>query len=177
MGQSHTKNNAKRNKKLLDASRDGHLNSVKKLLEAGADVNAKDDYGDTALIGASKNGHTQIVKELIKEGADASAKNDNGYTALTLASMWGHIKVVRELLKAGANPNINCYIIKTKIKKIITNYLFVPFFHRQFKKINENIIREALMYYICINQERKSRGFYDSGFGFGYYGNPQITFF
>jgi len=50
---------------LLDACEDGDLEKVKQLLENGADVNAKDKDGLTALMYASYNGHKEVV-ELLK---------------------------------------------------------------------------------------------------------------
>ena len=42
---------------------------VQALLEAGADINAKDKYGKTALMFAAANGHTAVVVLLMKAGA------------------------------------------------------------------------------------------------------------
>jgi ankyrin repeat protein len=58
---------------LMSASRFGHLEIVKALIAAGANVNAVEWGGDTALTYASKydsgNGHTEIKKALIAAGA------------------------------------------------------------------------------------------------------------
>ena len=45
------------------------LNVVQELLAKGADVNAKDKDGDTALSVAKKNGHSDVAQLLIKAGA------------------------------------------------------------------------------------------------------------
>ena len=44
----------------------------------GADVNAKDYNGTTALIMAIRNGYTEIVSRLLEKGADVNAKDYNG---------------------------------------------------------------------------------------------------
>ena len=58
---------------------------MKYLVENGADANAKDDNGRTALMDASYNGHLEIVKYLVENGADVNVKNDQGKTALDIA--------------------------------------------------------------------------------------------
>ncbi|MGO9568404.1 MAG: ankyrin repeat domain-containing protein [Desulfomonilaceae bacterium] len=65
----------------------------------GADVNAKDNHGWTALMEAAKTGHLDVVKLLLDEGADVNAKDNYGWTALKIAEEDGHKEIV-ELLKA-----------------------------------------------------------------------------
>ena len=61
------------NKRLLDMSRDGNLEEVKRLLAAGADSNASMPLGDkTPLYVAAANGHIEIVKVLLAAGATIS---------------------------------------------------------------------------------------------------------
>jgi ankyrin repeat protein len=79
------------------ASLNGHLDVVKEMLKAGADVHSSDD---AALYNASCNGHLEIVKELLKAGADVHADDDK---VLGAVSRNGHLDVVKELLKAGVN--------------------------------------------------------------------------
>ena len=50
----------------LCAAKEGRIQSVRKLLEMGVDVNATDEFGRTALIMASANGHTDVIVELLK---------------------------------------------------------------------------------------------------------------
>jgi len=56
-------------KKLLNACEIGDLEKVKQLLENGADVNAENKYGLTALMYASYNGHKEVVELLKSYGA------------------------------------------------------------------------------------------------------------
>ncbi len=67
---------------LIEAARRGDTDSVKALIAAGTDVNAKDKDGKTALMAAS---NADCVKALIAAGVDVNAKNNNGETALSLA--------------------------------------------------------------------------------------------
>jgi ankyrin repeat protein len=72
--------------------------AVRRLLRAGADVNAKDNNDRTPLDFACKKGHVQVFKELLEHGADIEANDIHGRTALHLACSYGHLAVVNELL-------------------------------------------------------------------------------
>ena len=52
----------------------------------GADVNSKDNYGNTPLHYAVLGGHTEIAELLIAEGADVNARRDDGMTPVDLPS-------------------------------------------------------------------------------------------
>ena len=81
----------------------GNLEMVRFLLEQGANANAKDNQGTTALIGAAYNGHAEIVKALLAYGADSNAKQYDGQTALMGAAFRGHAEIVKILLADGAD--------------------------------------------------------------------------
>ena len=88
---------------LLQAARAGHAETVRNLLAGGkADVNGRDERGNTPLIEAARAGHGDVVRALLVARADAEAKNDEGQTALSVASAGGHDGVVRLLREAGA---------------------------------------------------------------------------
>ena len=89
---------------LIDAAKNGDIELVQRLLDRGADVNAQDDYGNTAL----SNHHSisiDIVRLLLDKGADLDIKDRDGNTALMLSSYRGDTDIVKLLLESGANPN------------------------------------------------------------------------
>ena len=71
----------------------------------GANVDAVDEYGDTALTVAAEHGHTDVVNALAgTHGANVDAANRDGWTALMYAAWQGHTAVVNALAGThGAN--------------------------------------------------------------------------
>ncbi|WP_143688786.1 ankyrin repeat domain-containing protein [Wolbachia endosymbiont of Laodelphax striatellus] len=77
--------------------------TVRLLVEKGANVNAADVRGHTALHLAITEKRLEIVRELIKSGADINAEEyGNKCTPLHLACMVGKMEIVKELVEAGA---------------------------------------------------------------------------
>ncbi len=71
------------------------------LVAAGADVNARDNEGETVLMYAAEGGHTGIIGLLLEAGADVKARAPTGQTALGWAISRGGIDAVRVLVDAG----------------------------------------------------------------------------
>ena len=71
---------------LIAAIRDADVHAVRKLIENGADVNARDAEGNTPLILASFYASPICVALLLEKGADANAVNEAGVTALIRAA-------------------------------------------------------------------------------------------
>jgi hypothetical protein len=94
-----------KDKKLIDASIDGRQDAVKLLIKCGANINAKNNYGSTALMYASETGHIEVVKLLIEAGANVNVKNKSESTALIYAAGNNRINIIEILLKAGADIN------------------------------------------------------------------------
>ena len=89
----------------LEMCKEGNTQGVIEAIKSGANVNAKDNDGFTALILAAVFGHTEIVKALIQAGADINAKNNDGWTALMVATIRGNTETVKALIQAGADVN------------------------------------------------------------------------
>ena len=90
---------------LADAVQRADRARAKSLLSDGADVNAKQVDGMTALHWAARKGDLESAKLLLKKGADAKAANRYGITPLWLACQNGNSGMVELLLEAGADAN------------------------------------------------------------------------
>ena len=91
---------------LMIASRQGHLDIVKILLDAGVNLRAVDNTnGFTALIWAAEGGHPEVVQILLSAGAKLNAASSTGKTALHMAAWQGRLAATKALLAAGANLN------------------------------------------------------------------------
>ena len=90
---------------LMQAALDGDTESVKALINQGADINQKDDNGRTALMFAVLNRHYEAMKVLLEHGADVNARSIEGGTALMGAAMAGELSMVQALLDKGADTH------------------------------------------------------------------------
>jgi len=90
---------------LYMASYNGTPPIVRVLLEHGANPNAPDDFGDTALHIASKRGGITVVELLLKYGANVDVRDELGRTPLHTAAHNLRIQVVVVLLNRGADPH------------------------------------------------------------------------
>jgi len=85
----------------------GHVETVRRLIAAGVNVDHVNRLGWTALIEAiilSDGGpwHQEIVQALVDAGADVNLADGEGASPLSLARRQGHMKIARILEKAGA---------------------------------------------------------------------------
>ena len=77
--------------------------AVRLLLEKGADPNARNEAGATALMWAA--GDAEKTQLLVDHGADVNARSGDARTALSIAAGWsGSSDVVKILLDHGAHP-------------------------------------------------------------------------
>ena len=85
------------------AAREGHNDAVSALLDAGADLDARDDHGRTPLFVASGAHKIETVRLLLEAGAAVNAARKDGRTALHAGAE--NRAMVELLLDAGADVN------------------------------------------------------------------------
>jgi ankyrin repeat protein len=93
---------------LLGAVEKGQANRVKKLLEEGADPNAKDAKGETALMKAAALGHVTVIKILFasaKALVEVDEMDEDSQTAFMKAAQNGHNDVLQVLMAKMADVN------------------------------------------------------------------------
>ena len=113
---------------LVLAAREGDLESVKALVEAGANVNQKTNYGWTALLTAANNKNYVIGKYLLEHGADPNIGNNGGWRPLYLATDnrnieggdypvrpadMDHLEFIKQLIAHGADVNARVCGVKS----------------------------------------------------------------
>ncbi|WP_419905412.1 ankyrin repeat domain-containing protein [Kiloniella sp.] len=85
------------------AAEKGKVKVIEEMIEAGFDVDERDQDGWTALMLAALNSHRVTSSTLIKAGADLSVSDSLGMTALMAASVAGNKKLVTFMVKSGAD--------------------------------------------------------------------------
>jgi ankyrin repeat protein len=90
---------------LKEAVKERRIITVKALIAAGEDMNARDKFGETLLHMAAVRGYQEIASMLIAGGADVNAKDERGMTPLHAAAWSGHKETATLLLSKGSGIN------------------------------------------------------------------------
>jgi ankyrin repeat protein len=91
---------------LIAAAERNDAQTIDRLLGAGADPKAANEYGATALYAAAANPDPAIAVKLLAAGADPNAHLLSGETPLMEAARQGNLATVQALLAAGADPKV-----------------------------------------------------------------------
>ena len=85
------------------AAKEGDASSLAAVITAGADVDALDHHGQSALMRAATGGHLAAVHVLVEAGADLDVTAKYGLSATMLAVVNRHGEVAEVLAEAGAD--------------------------------------------------------------------------
>jgi ankyrin repeat protein len=91
---------------LHDAAAKGDGAAIERLAAAGADLDARDGHGRTALMVAAHAGAQGAARALIEAGADLNALDHDRYDVLTIAAVADDEAMVRLAIAAGADPGL-----------------------------------------------------------------------
>ncbi len=100
------KTNITRDSLLMLAVKDNRRGIFDDLLVRGANVNHKNNFGNTALMWSSFYGRLDMVKILVERGANVDDVNNVGTTPLIWASKSGKFEIVKFLIESGADKTI-----------------------------------------------------------------------
>lgn len=88
---------------LFYAVEEQNIVEVQSLLRFGADLEMKDDGGNTALIYAADKNDIQAIRLLFNDGALLETRGNSGYTALHVAALQGCAQAAKMLISLGAD--------------------------------------------------------------------------
>jgi ankyrin repeat protein len=88
------------------ASAQGSVDDIRRLVQAGADLNARDGNGRTPLHVAAFQGHEAAARELIAIGADPALLDNQRYDAVIIAAVRNDMPTLKALLAAGASAKL-----------------------------------------------------------------------
>ncbi len=86
------------------------VNSIKKLIDQGVNVNTQGDHDTSLLIWALFNKSKKSIRTLLENGADPTLHDDEGETILHLAAMANDPEYLSILLEQGVDPNLTNHI-------------------------------------------------------------------
>lgn len=94
------------NQELIASAEKGDVDNVLKLLQDGADINATDERGRTAVMAATYNNKVETVKALIQKGADINIRDENLNNVLLYAGAEGLLDIVQLAIDSGADSKL-----------------------------------------------------------------------
>lgn len=94
------------NQQLIIAAEQEDVEQVLKLLKDGADINATDEHGRTAVMAAIYKNKTDTVKALIQKGANINIRDEKLNNVLLYAGAEGMVDIVKIAIDAGADTKL-----------------------------------------------------------------------
>lgn len=91
---------------MVVAAANGDLEAVKSIIHSGRDLDAKNTFGQTALIAAANTGSNEVVEYLVSQGANPNKQDSQGNTPLHFAVVKNSTFVSSLLINSGADVNL-----------------------------------------------------------------------
>jgi ankyrin repeat protein len=88
---------------LFGAAKDNDVATLRRLLAAGAELDARDSRGHSPLMLAAYNGQVAALDCLLAAGANPNSADDSGNSILMGACFKGYVEIIHKLLEAGAD--------------------------------------------------------------------------
>jgi len=96
---------------LMKAAEVGSVAVVKKLIDAGVDLDAQNDFKETALIYAAEKNQLEVIKLLVEAGVKVNLQATSGWTALCKAVYNKNMPAITYLLDHGADPKLGITLV------------------------------------------------------------------
>lgn len=91
------------NRELIEFAEQGNTEQVRQLLQSGADINATDEQGRTAVMAATYHNHVGTVEALIQAGADINIRDHQRNNVFLYAGAEGMMEILRLAIEADAD--------------------------------------------------------------------------
>jgi len=91
--------------RLFRAVQSDSIADIDAALATGAQIDGRDENGNTAVMNAAYEGCNRALKHLLEKGADVKAENEFKSGAIGVAAFRNNVEALRLLIYHGANPN------------------------------------------------------------------------
>ena len=95
--------------RLLETAKEGSIKLAERLIKLGANIEARDSDGMTALMCAARYGHADFCRFLLEKDAKINLKDGRGMTAIMYAAANGYTAICTLLLSNGADAKLTNY--------------------------------------------------------------------
>ncbi|MBI5423270.1 MAG: ankyrin repeat domain-containing protein [Opitutae bacterium] len=101
--------------RLLEAALHGNLQEIRRAVQDGAEINARNANGDTALSLVAKLSYYNVVRFLVEQGAEVNVANHDRITPLHWGVEYNNVRIVKLLLEKGADVHATDKIQETPL--------------------------------------------------------------
>ena len=123
------------------------LAGLQAAISEGADVNARDSNGWTALLHVAGKGYVSLIEPLLAAGADPDLRAPDGASPLFIAAVYEHTEIIGALVRAGADLSIEGPQGRTPAEVLRLTYEDEADYHQHVTEDNSNFEAFTLDHY------------------------------